>query len=202
MLQTGLAVYAGDQILQTVQKLTGTALGLVYGMRESLVFLLFPSRPTPARGSARLTVFLLLDQIIADTPPPTVIWYIGSGTGTGSRPGLGAAFYILMLPALAIRLYAPPAMMQLTMMMAVTTVLVVSFPSGFRREGLRSVSRCSRLELTSVDAYRRRLVTRGAMRIYQLWVTLVSATTSLGNVLCSSSLEREPAPSLSRLSFR
>lgn len=32
MFQTGLAVYAGDQLLQTVQKMAGTAIGLVLGM--------------------------------------------------------------------------------------------------------------------------------------------------------------------------
>lgn len=30
--QTGLAIYSGDQILQSIQKLAGTALGLVLGM--------------------------------------------------------------------------------------------------------------------------------------------------------------------------
>ncbi|GAA5900035.1 uncharacterized protein JCM6883_006070 [Sporobolomyces salmoneus] len=88
MAQTGLSVYSGDQILSTIQRLIGTACGLVYGL---------------------------------------VIWYTGSGNGGGSRPGLGAAFYILFLPVLAIRLFTPLASMQGTLMLAVTTVLVVGY---------------------------------------------------------------------------
>lgn len=36
MLQTGMATFAGDQLLQTVQKLSGTLAGLVWGMRRFL----------------------------------------------------------------------------------------------------------------------------------------------------------------------
>lgn len=88
MAQTGLAVYAGDQILQTIHKLAGTALGLVYGM---------------------------------------LIWYIGAGTGTGNRIGLGAAFFVFMIPPMALRIFAPPALMQFSMLGAVSVVLVVGY---------------------------------------------------------------------------
>ncbi|GAA5916631.1 hypothetical protein JCM5296_002963 [Sporobolomyces johnsonii] len=88
MAQTGLAVYSGDQILSSVQKIVGTGFGLVYGM---------------------------------------LIWYIGAANGPGSRPGLGAAFFVCFIPAMAIRLYGPPASMQMSMMGAVTTVLVVGY---------------------------------------------------------------------------
>ncbi|KAK4702249.1 hypothetical protein P7C70_g3975, partial [Phenoliferia sp. Uapishka_3] len=88
MGQTGLAVFSGDQISQSIQKLAGTAVGLVYGM---------------------------------------LIWYIGSGTGSGNRIGLGAAFFVFMIPALAIRLYGPPQYMQSSIMGSITVVLVVGY---------------------------------------------------------------------------
>ncbi|GAA6009109.1 hypothetical protein JCM11491_005752 [Sporobolomyces phaffii] len=97
MAQTGLAVYSGDQILSTLQKLVGTACGLVWGM---------------------------------------VIWYTGSANGGGSRPGLGAAFYVLFLPILAIRMFNPLAAMQGTLMVAVTTVLVVGYSYQDSPQGL------------------------------------------------------------------
>ncbi|GAA5839652.1 hypothetical protein JCM5353_003329, partial [Sporobolomyces roseus] len=88
MAQTGLAVYSGDQILSTIQRLIGTALGLVYGM---------------------------------------LIFYIGTGNGGGNRIGLGAAFYCFFTPLLAIRLFAPPATLQGTLLLAVTPILVVGY---------------------------------------------------------------------------
>ncbi|GAA5938678.1 hypothetical protein JCM1841_000639 [Sporobolomyces salmonicolor] len=88
MAQTGMAVYSGDQILSSVQKIAGTGVGLVYGM---------------------------------------LIWYVGAANGPGSRPGLGAALFVFFIPAMAIRLYGPPASMQMSMMGAVTTVLVVGY---------------------------------------------------------------------------
>ncbi|KAM0749035.1 hypothetical protein T439DRAFT_327526 [Meredithblackwellia eburnea MCA 4105] len=88
MGQTGLAVWAGDQISATVQKAIGTAVGLVYGM---------------------------------------LCWYIGSGRGNGNRIGLGAAFYVLMIPVLALRLFGPPQYMQVSIIGGVTSVLIVGY---------------------------------------------------------------------------
>ncbi|GAA6063210.1 hypothetical protein JCM10212_006843 [Sporobolomyces blumeae] len=79
MAQTGLAVYAGDQILSTIQRVLGTA------------------------------------------------WYIGAANGPGSRIGLGAAFYVLTLPLLAVRIFGPPASVQMVIMAAATTVLIVGY---------------------------------------------------------------------------
>ncbi|KAK4057506.1 hypothetical protein OIO90_001575 [Microbotryomycetes sp. JL221] len=88
MFQTGCAVFAGDQVLQTIQKLVGTAMGLLWGC---------------------------------------VIWYIGAGRGPGNRIGLGAAFVILFAPVLAHRILSPPSSQMVSMMLAVTTVLVVGY---------------------------------------------------------------------------
>ncbi|BGP35025.1 hypothetical protein JCM10296v2_006855 [Rhodotorula toruloides] len=81
----------GDQFLSTVQRILGTALGLVWGMGES-------------------------------NP-----WYVGSANGPGTRPGVGAALFILMLPLVAARLFAPPASTMIAIMMAVTSSLVVGY---------------------------------------------------------------------------
>ncbi|GAA5871160.1 hypothetical protein JCM8547_001473 [Rhodosporidiobolus lusitaniae] len=88
MFQTGLGVYAGDQILGSLQKLTGTAVGLVYGM---------------------------------------LVWYIGAARGPGSPYGIGAAVIVFMLPAMAIRIFAPPASAQMAIQGAVTTILIVGY---------------------------------------------------------------------------
>ncbi|GAA6023484.1 hypothetical protein JCM10207_006212 [Rhodosporidiobolus poonsookiae] len=88
MFQTGLGVYAGDQLLGSIQKLLGCGIGLVYGM---------------------------------------LIWYLGAANGPGSPYGLGAAAFVLMLPALAIRIYAPPASSQVGIQAAVTAILVVGY---------------------------------------------------------------------------
>ncbi|EMS18110.1 uncharacterized protein RHTO_06690 [Rhodotorula toruloides NP11] len=90
-LQTFLAPYSGDQFLSTVQRILGTALGLVWGM-----------------------VIVRL-------------WYVGSANGPGTRPGVGAALFVLMLPLVAARLFAPPASMMIAIMMAVTSSLVVGY---------------------------------------------------------------------------
>lgn len=55
-----------------------------------------------------------------------VIWYIGSGNGNGSPYGVGAAFFVFMLPLIALRLFSPPSTAQFGIMMGVTTALVVS----------------------------------------------------------------------------
>ncbi|GEM12833.1 fusaric acid resistance-like protein [Rhodotorula toruloides] len=86
--QTFLAPYSGDQFLSTVQRVIGTAAGLVWGM---------------------------------------VIWYVGSANGPGTRPGVGAALFVLMLPLVAARLFAPPASTMIAIMMAVTSSLVVGY---------------------------------------------------------------------------
>jgi hypothetical protein len=88
MAQTGLAVLAGDQIMQTIQKVAGTVVGLVWGV---------------------------------------IIWYVGSGHGKGNRIGLGAAFFVCMLPAMALRLHAPPQHAQSAIIGSVTVVLIVSY---------------------------------------------------------------------------
>ncbi|GAA5916520.1 hypothetical protein JCM6882_003571 [Rhodosporidiobolus microsporus] len=88
MFQTSLAIYSGDQILSSIQKLFGTAVGLVYGM---------------------------------------LMWYLGSANGPGSPYGLGAAVFILMLPAMAIRIYAPLASSQVAIQAAVTSILIVGY---------------------------------------------------------------------------
>lgn len=54
-----------------------------------------------------------------------VIWYVGAGTGSGNRIGLGFSVAVLMLPVLAIRLYGPPQSMQTSIMFSVTVILVV-----------------------------------------------------------------------------
>ncbi|GAA5952078.1 hypothetical protein JCM10213_005355 [Rhodosporidiobolus nylandii] len=86
--QTFLAIYAGDQILATLQKVVGIAVGLVYGM---------------------------------------LIWYLGSASGPGSPYGLGAAVFVFMIPAMAIRIFAPPASSQAAIQAAVTTILIVGY---------------------------------------------------------------------------
>ncbi|GAA5844609.1 hypothetical protein JCM11251_002242 [Rhodosporidiobolus azoricus] len=88
MFQTSLGIYSGDQILSSIQKLFGTAIGLVYGM---------------------------------------LMWYLGSANGPGSPYGLGASVFVLMLPAMAIRIYAPPASTQIAIQAAVTSILIVGY---------------------------------------------------------------------------
>ncbi|GAA6043841.1 hypothetical protein JCM8097_007230 [Rhodosporidiobolus ruineniae] len=86
--QTFLGLYSGDQILSSIQKVLGAAIGLVYGM---------------------------------------LLWYLGAANGPGSPYGLGAAVFVFMIPAMAIRIYAPLASSQVAIQAAVTTILVVGY---------------------------------------------------------------------------
>ncbi|BGP73444.1 hypothetical protein NBRC10513v2_006855 [Rhodotorula toruloides] len=53
---------------------------------------------------------------------------LGDGAnGPGTRPGVGAALFNLMLPLVAARLFAPPASLMIAIMMAVTSSLVVGY---------------------------------------------------------------------------
>lgn len=54
-------------------------------------------------------------------------WYLGSANGNGTRPGVGAALFVLSIPLFAIRLFAPPTSTMLGIMTAVTAVLVVGY---------------------------------------------------------------------------
>lgn len=105
-------MYSGDQLSQSVQKFCGTVIGLIYGMMIWCACFQFQ------------VVGQDSDLCGAD---------IGAGRGSGSRPGLGAAFFVFMIPALAIRLYGPPQYMQASVMGAITTVLVVSPPPSLLR---------------------------------------------------------------------
>ncbi|BGP43100.1 hypothetical protein JCM10449v2_007124 [Rhodotorula kratochvilovae] len=95
--QTFLAPHSGDQMLSMIQRTLGTAVGLVYGMRASRA------------------------------PPPHVVWYLGSANGDGTRAGVGAALFVLMVPWFAVRLYATPASAMFGIMAAVTSVLIVGY---------------------------------------------------------------------------
>lgn len=110
---SGLAVYSGDQILSTIQRLIGTALGLVYGM---LIFYIGSESFSgeEERGGEK-------------KERETDVLAKKAGNGGGNRIGLGAAFYCFFTPLLAIRLFAPPATLQGTLLLAVTPILVVSF---------------------------------------------------------------------------
>ena len=57
----------------------------------------------------------------------SVIWYIGAGSGDGNRIGLGAAFFVFMIPPMVWRILAPPSSMLVCMMTSVTTVLIVGY---------------------------------------------------------------------------
>lgn len=102
MAQTALAVYAGAQMMSSIQKLFGIAVGLVYGMRASMSY----STSSFADCAA-------------------VIWYIGAANGPGSPYGIGAATVVLMTPVLAVRIFAPLASTQIAIQLAVTAILVV-----------------------------------------------------------------------------
>lgn len=63
-LQTFLAPYSGDQFLSTVQRILGTALGLVWGMGES-----GPrhSAPRSAKTDARIAYAVIVRLVPSET---------------------------------------------------------------------------------------------------------------------------------------
>lgn len=54
-------------------------------------------------------------------------WYIGAAKGEGTRVGNGAALFVFMLPLLAMRLHAPPAVAMIAIMATVTSILIVGY---------------------------------------------------------------------------
>ena len=130
--QTFMAPYAGDQVFSTLQRILGTAIGLVYGMRRfGLSFFLerlantgadlfiLCSFGTPGYSAG----FSYRVALISDS----LQWYIGAANGRGTSVGVGSSLFVLTLPVLAMRLHAPPASAMIAIMVTVTTVLVVGY---------------------------------------------------------------------------
>lgn len=130
--QTFMAPYSGDQVFSTLQRIFGTAVGLVYGMRRL--------GPLPREVVEReLTCFILsscsfgklgcsatFSSLVALISSP-LQWYIGAANGRGTSVGVGSSLFVLTLPVLAMRLHAPPASAMIAIMVTVTTVLVVGY---------------------------------------------------------------------------
>ncbi|TFK50476.1 hypothetical protein OE88DRAFT_1736022 [Heliocybe sulcata] len=56
-----------------------------------------------------------------------LVWYIGSGHGTGNPYGIAASFGFFMIPTMFIRLFAPPALLSGVITSAVTIPLIVGY---------------------------------------------------------------------------
>ncbi|GJN93345.1 hypothetical protein Rhopal_006398-T1 [Rhodotorula paludigena] len=85
----------------------------LFGMFQSTAFLAYSQK-------SLWTLITFQDSFMA-------CWYLGSANGNGTRPGVGAALFVLSIPLFAIRLFAPPTSTMLGIMTAVTAVLVVGY---------------------------------------------------------------------------
>ncbi|EJD03603.1 uncharacterized protein FOMMEDRAFT_133035 [Fomitiporia mediterranea MF3/22] len=56
-----------------------------------------------------------------------LVWYIGNGNGNGNPYGVAAAYGVLVIPAMFVRINAPPALLQPVIMFNATLALIVGY---------------------------------------------------------------------------
>ncbi|GAA5854342.1 hypothetical protein JCM9279_004726 [Rhodotorula babjevae] len=100
---------------------------LSYSQKVLWTLITFQTFLAPNAGDQILSTLQRCAGTVVGLVYGMLIWYIGSGRGDGSRPGVGAALIILMIPWFAVRLYAPPSSAMFGIMAAVTSVLVVGY---------------------------------------------------------------------------
>ncbi|KPV71578.1 uncharacterized protein RHOBADRAFT_31005 [Rhodotorula graminis WP1] len=100
---------------------------LSYSQKVLWTLITFQTFLAPNAGDQILSTLQRCAGTVVGLVYGMLIWYIGAGRGDGTRPGIGAALFVLMIPWFAVRLYAPPSSAMFGIMAAVTSVLIVGY---------------------------------------------------------------------------